>query len=305
MPPRPISSGTISFGLVSIPVKLFAATQSSAGVSFNLLHAKDGSRLKQQYVCAQEGVKVERDEMVKGYEFEKDRYVTFTAEELKALEETASQAIEIAEFVPAAKVDPIYFDKAYYLGPDRGGDKAYRLLAEALSRSGRAALARYAARGKQYLVLIRPLEGRLVMQQLLYADEVRSLGEIPVGEADLKEPEVQLALQLVEQTAREEFHPEAYEDSVRKRILEVVERKIAGQEVALAPSAEPRAQVIDLMEALKASLAAAPARAPAEESRPGPVPAPAPEAQSLGDRRPARRAPREPAAAKGKASSKK
>jgi DNA end-binding protein Ku len=305
MPPRPISSGTISFGLVSIPVKLFAATQSSAGVSFNLLHAKDGSRLKQQYVCAQEGVKVERDEMVKGYEFEKDRYVTFTAEELKALEETASQAIEIAEFVPAAKVDPIYFDKAYYLGPDRGGDKAYRLLSEALSRSGRAALARYAARGKQYLVLIRPLEKRLVMQQLLYADEVRALGEIPVGEAELKEPEVQLALQLVEQTAREEFHPEAYEDSVRKRILEVVERKIAGQEVAVAPSAEPRAQVIDLMEALKASLAAAPAHAPAGDPRPVPASAPAPEAQALGDRKPARRAPREQAAAKGKASSRK
>jgi DNA end-binding protein Ku len=290
MPPRPISSGTISFGLVSIPVKLFAATQSSTGVSFNLLHAKDGSRLKQQYVCAQEGVKVERDEMVKGYEFEKDRYVTFTAEELKALEETASQAIEIAEFVPAAKVDPIYFDKAYYLGPDRGGDKAYRLLAEALSRSGRAALARHAARGKQYLVLIRPLDGRLVMQQLLYADEVRALGEIPVGEADLKEPEVQLALQLVEQTAREEFHPEAYEDSVRKRILEVVERKIAGQEVAVAPSAEPRAQVIDLMEALKASLAAAGPRAGAAAS-PKPAEAPAaPAEQPKAERKPAKRA---------------
>jgi len=303
MPPRPLASGTISFGLVSIPVKLYTATQPSAGVSFNLLHAKDGSRLKQQYVCAQEGVKVERDEMVKGYEFEKDRYVTFTAEELKALEEAASQTIEIAEFVPAAKVDPVYFDKAYYLGPDKGGDKAYRLLSEALKRSGRAALARYAARGKQYLVLIRPLDGRLVMQQLLYADEVRALGEIPVGEADLKEPEVQLALQLVEQTAREEFHPEAYEDSVRKRVLEAVERKIAGQEVAVSPTAEPRAQVIDLMEALKASLAAAPARAPAAE--PHPEAAPAPEAQALGDRRPARRASREPAAAKGKASSKK
>lgn len=302
MPPRPLASGTISFGLVSIPVKLYTATQPSA-VSFNLLHAKDGSRLKQQYVCAQDGAKVERDEMVKGYEFEKDRYVTFTAEELKALEEAASPAIEIAEFVPAAKVDPVYFDKAYYLGPDKGGDKAYRLLSEALSRSGRAALARYAARGKQYLVLIRPLDGRLVMQQLLYADEVRALGEIPVGEADLKEPEVQLALQLVDQTAREEFHPEAYEDSVRKRILEAVERKVAGQEVAVSPVAEPRAQVIDLMEALKASLAAAPARAPAPEARPEATPAP--EAQALGDRKPARRAAREPAAAKGKASSKK
>ena len=207
MPARSIATGTISFGLVTIPVKLYSATQPSAGVSFNLLHAKDGSRLKQQYVCAKDGEKVERDEMVKGYEFAKDQYVTFTAEELKVLEETASQAIEIAEFVPAEKVDPIYFDKAYYLGPDKGGDKAYRLLSEALRRSGKAALARYAARGKQYLVLIRPVEGRLVMQQLLYQDEVRSFAEVPVADVDLKEPELQLALRLIEQTASTEFNP--------------------------------------------------------------------------------------------------
>jgi DNA end-binding protein Ku len=296
MPARPIASGTISFGLVSIPVKLYAATQPSAGVSFNLLHAKDGSRLKQQYVCAQEGVKVEREEMVKGFEFQKDRYVTFTAEEMKALEEVASQTIEIAEFVPASKVDPLYFDKPYFVGPDKGGAKAYRLLAEALSRSGKAALGRYAARGKQYLVLIRPAEGRLVMQQLLYPDEVRSFGDVPVDEAELKEAEVQLALQLVEQTATEEFHPEKYQDGVRKRVLEAVDRKIAGQEIALAPTEEPRAQVIDLMEALKASLAAAPAKA-------GPIPTAArePEAEAPGgERKPPRRARREAPAAEAK-----
>ncbi len=295
MPARPIASGTISFGLVSIPVKLYPATQPSAGVSFNLLHGKDGSRLKQQYVCAQEGVKVEREEMVKGYEFQKDRYVTFTAEELKALEEVASQTIEIAEFVPAAKVDPLFFDKPYFVGPDKGGAKAYRLLAEALTRSGKAALGRYAARGKQYLVLIRPAEGRLVMQQLLYPDEVRSFADVPVDEAELKEPEVQLALQLVEQTATEEFHPERYQDGVRTRILEAIDRKIAGQEIALAPSEEPRAQVIDLMEALKASLAAAPAR-------PGPAPAQArePEAEApAGERKPPKRARREVVEAPG------
>ncbi len=258
MPARPIATGTISFGLVSIPVKLYPATQPSAGVSFNLLHAKDGSRLKQQYVCAQEGVKVERDEMVKGFEFQKDRYVTFTSEELKALEEVASQTIEIAEFVPAAAVDPLYYDKPYFLGPDKGGAKAYRLLSEALSRSGKAALGRYAARGKQYLVLIRPAEGRLLMQQLLYPDEVRPFGEVPVDEAEVKEPEIQLALQLVEQTVSQEFHPEKYQDGARKRVLEAIDRKIAGQEIAVAPAEEPRAQVIDLMEALKASLAAAP-----------------------------------------------
>ncbi len=294
MPARPIASGTISFGLVSIPVKLYPATQPSAGVSFNLLHAKDGSRLKQQYVCAQEGVKVEREEMVKGYEFQKDRYVTFTTDELKALEEVANQTIEIAEFVPAATVDPIYFDKPYFVGPDKGGAKAYRLLAEALTRSGKAALGRYAARGKQYLVLIRPAEGRLVMQQLLYPDEVRSSADVPVDEAELKEPEVQLALQLVEQTASEEFHPERYRDGVRQRILEAIEKKIAGQEIALAPSEEPKAQVIDLMEALKASLAAGPPKAgpaPASEAEPEAAPA---------ERKPPKRARREAPAAEAK-----
>ncbi len=281
-----MASGTISFGLVTIPVKLYPATQPSAGVSFNLLHAKDGSRLRQQYVCAQDGEKVERDEMVKGYEFAKDRYVTFTAEELKALEETASPTIEIAEFVPADRVDAVYFDRPYYLGTDRGGEKAYRLLAEALRRSGRAALARYAARGKQYLVLIRPAAQGLVMQQLLYADEVRPFADVPVGEAELKEPEVQLALRLIEQTASDEFHPEAYRDDVRDRIQAAIDRKIAGQEIAVAPAGEPRAQVIDLMEALKASLEAKPS---------------APSAAGAGERKPAKRARREePPAEKAK-----
>ncbi len=285
MAARPIASGTISFGLVTIPVKLYPATQASAGISFNLLHAKDGARLRQQYVCSKDGEKVERDEMVKGYEFAKDRYVTFTAEELKALEENASQAIEIAEFVPLQKVDPVYFDRAYYLGPDKGADKAYRLLSETLKRSGKAALARYAARGKQYLVLIRPFDSRLVMQQLVYADEVRPASEIPVGEAEIKEPEVQLALRLVEQTASEEFHPEAYRDEVRQRVREAVERKVAGQEISLAPAEAPAGRVIDIMEALKASLAAA-GRAKPEAAAPE-------EAASLGERKPAKRAPRE------------
>jgi DNA end-binding protein Ku len=287
MAARPLASGTISFGLVSIPVKLYPATQSSAGISFNLLHGKCGSRLKQQYLCAKDGEVVPREAMVKGYEFAKDQYVTFTAEELKALEEASKEAIEIAEFVPADRVDPIYFDKAYYLGPDKGGDKAYQLLAEAMKRSGKAALARYAARGKQYLVLIRPADGKLVMQQLLYADEVRSSEEVPIGEAELKEAEVQLALQLVEQTASDTFRPEAYRDGVRDRIQAAIDRKVAGQEISLAPAEEPRAQVIDLMEALKASLQAKPAGAP--------------EGEKLEERRPAKRARREETAPDEKA----
>jgi len=296
MAPRSIASGTISFGLVSIPVRLFPAAQASASISFNMLHAKDGSRLKQQYVCAADGQVVPREETVKGYEFAKDRYVTFSAEELKALDEIASQAIDIAEFVPAAEVDPVFFDKAYYLGPDKGGARAYRLLGEAMRRAGKAALGRYAARGKQYLVLIRPLGPRLVMQQLFYADEIRPPEEISIDEAELKEPEIQLALQLIDQTASTDgFHPERYKDAVKQRVEEAIERKVAGQEVqAVAPA--PQAQVIDLMEALKASIGAgkgaaapatptarpAPPRAEAEAAPPG-----APE------RKPPRRAPRE------------
>ena len=132
MSARPIATGTISFGLVSIPVKLYAASDASAGVSFNMLHGKDGARLKQQYICTKDGEIVPRDQMVKGYEFSKDQYVTFTTEELKALEEQSTQSIEVVEFVPIAKVDPVYFDKAYYLGPDKGGAKAYALLSKVM-----------------------------------------------------------------------------------------------------------------------------------------------------------------------------
>jgi len=290
---RSMASATISFGLVSIPVRLYSATQPSAGLSFNLLHKKCGSRVKQQYVCPTEGEKVERDDLVKGYEFAKDQYVTFTPEELKALEEASSQAIEIAEFVPLAQIDPVYFDKPYYLGPDRGGAKAYRLLAEAMRRSGKAALARYAARGKQYLVLLRPSNGRLVLQQLLHTDEVRPFSEVEVEEADLKEPEVQLALKLVEQTASDAFHPEAYPDEVRARTLALIEQKVQGKEIQLTPPEAPRAQVIDLMEALKASVAAADqgARAGASASPPA-RPAPRDDEAEEAERRPPRRAPR-------------
>jgi DNA end-binding protein Ku len=257
MAPRSIATGTISFGLVTIPVRLYPAAQPAATVSFNLLHAKCGSRLKQQYVCAKDGEKVERGDMVKGYEISKDRYVTFTAEELKALDEIATQTIDIAEFVSAADVDPIFFDTAYHLGADRGGAKAYRLLALALERAGKAALGRYAARGKQYLVLIRARGGRLFLQQLHHADEVRAPEEIPLDEAELKESEIQLALALIEQTSADGFHPERYEDAVKKRILEAIERKVQGEQIQAAAPTEPQGQVIDLMEALKASLAAA------------------------------------------------
>lgn len=299
MAPRSVATGTISFGLVSIPVRLFPATQPSASISFNLLHAKDGSRLKQQYVCAKDGEKVERDDMVKGYEFAKDRYVTFTTEELKALDEIASQTIDIAEFVPASEVDPVYFEKAYHLGPDKGGGKAYKLLALALEQAGKAAVARYAARGKQYLTLIRARAGRLLMQQLYYADEVRPLDEVEVDDAQVKDQEVQLALQLIEQTSVARFEPGKYEDSVKQRVLQAIERKVAGQEIQVAAPAEPQAQIIDLMEALKASLAA-----PAAAAAPAPAPAAA-APQAAAEPAPERHAPQRAAPAAGEKSKKK
>ncbi len=257
MAPRALSNGTLSFGLVSIPVKLYSATQPSSAISFNLLHKEDGSRLKQQYLCTRDGEVVERSDMVKGYEISKDRYVIFTPEELKSLEEKASEVIEIAEFVPEAKVDPVYYDKPYYLSPDRGGEKAYRLLSEVMRRTGRVALARYAARGKQYLVMLRPKEGGLVMQQLLYADEVRPFSEVPkpVAGTEVKEGEFALAEQLVAQIATDEFHPEKYKDDVKDRILEAIHRKADGQAVETAEPETHRGQIIDLMEALKQSLA--------------------------------------------------
>lgn len=255
MPARPISSATISFGLVSVPVQLFSASESQATVSFNWLHKKDGARLKQQYICSQDGEKVEKDDMIKGYEFSKGQYVKFTPEELKALEEKSTGTIEVTEFVPLKQVDRVYLDKTYYLGPEKGGDRAYRLLAEALQATGRAALGQYAARGKQYLILVRPQDGVLVMEQLHYADEVRTVAEVPVSKGEVKKPELQLAIQLIEQAASDEFQPKKYEDNVRKRILEQIQSKVEGHEIVEEPAEAPKTQIIDLMEALKASLA--------------------------------------------------
>lgn len=264
MAARSIASLTISFGLVSIPVKLYSATEASRAISFNLLHETCGSRLKQQYVCVKEDVVVPRDQMVKGYEFAKDQYVMFTPEELKALEEAGTHAADITEFVPIESIDPVYFDKAYYLAPDKGGAKPYALLTKALRESDRCAIGRWAARGKQYIVMIRPLEDGLVMQQLLYAAEVRSIKDLEIPIIDVKDAELKLAQQLIEQQASEIFDPGAYTDEVRARIEAAVQKKVEGQEITMAEAPEGGAQVIDLMEALRASLekrTAAPAKA--------------------------------------------
>jgi DNA end-binding protein Ku len=267
MPARSIATATISFGLVTVPVRMYTASESSAAISFNMLHGKCGSRLKQQYICTKDEEIVPRDQMVKGYEFAKDQYVTFTETELKAMAEESTRAIEITEFVPVQKVDPIYFESAYYLGPDKGGERAYNLLAAAMRQTGRSALAKWAARGKMYLVMLRPVEKGLVMQVLLYADEVRPFDEVPVGDTQVKDAELKLAIQLIDQIATEEFHPENYADEVRKRYNAAIQEKVQGREITATAPEQPKAQIIDLMEALKASLGNRASRADQEAER--------------------------------------
>lgn len=256
MAARSQGSLTISFGLISIPVTLYSATQSAGGsISFNLLHKTCGSRLKQQYVCATEGVVVGRDEMVKGYEFAKDQYVRFTPEEIKAFDEVGTHSIDIAEFVAIDAIDPVYYDKSYYLAPEQRATKAYSLFVQALTETRRCAVGRWAARGNSNIVLLRPIGNVLAMQQLRFATEVKPVSEITVPEQAVKPAELTLAKQLIEQQAVDTFDPSAYTDEVRARIEAAIQQKIEGEEVSISDKiAEPNDKVIDLMDALRASL---------------------------------------------------
>jgi len=301
MAARSLASLTLSFGLVSIPVKVYSATESSASVRFNLL-SKDGSRVRQQYVSEKDQQVVERADMVKGYEFEKDRYVMFTPAELKALEDAPSSTIDIVSFIPSASVDPIYYDKAYYLAPDKRGAKPYQLLLAAMRESGRCALARWAWKGKQYVVQVRPGEDGLILQQLLYAAEVRKQSELDIENADIAKPELQLALQLIDQISEDHYDPEQFKDEERARVLAAIDDKIAGKQVVSTEGQEPAAgaQIIDLTEALRASLAprkGGKAAAPAAE----PVTAAAPAAKERKAAKRAAPAPVEAAPAKARA----
>lgn len=253
---RSIGSLTVSFGLVAIPVKLFTANQSSNAISFNLLHKADGSRLRQQYICQKDGAVVERDDMVKGYEFAKDQYVRFTPEEIKAMDEAGSHAVEISEFVPIESIDPVYYDKTYYLAPDKGAGKPYALLTEALKQAKRCGVGRWAARGKGYLVILRPIGDVLAMQQLHYAADVRLASEVEIPKPEVKPAELKLAQQLIDAQTSEKFAPDAYKDEVRGRIEAAIKKKVEeGQEITMAEPPPPgEGKVIDLMEALRASL---------------------------------------------------
>ena len=254
MAARATSSGTISFGLVSIPVKLYAASKSKA-LRFNMLHETDHSRLKQKLVCNECGDDVERSETVKGYEYSRGQYVVLSEEEIRSVETKNDKSIEIEEFIPLAQVDPIFFDKSNLLGPDKGGAKAYTLLADAMRASGKAAIGRYSTRGRQALVLLRATDDGLVMHGLLYADEVRSHGDVDMGdEVAFKEGELDLALQLIDQLSTDEFRPGKFEDGYRQALLEIVDRKVAGEEIVQMPQADAAAPIIDLMAALKQSI---------------------------------------------------
>jgi DNA end-binding protein Ku len=255
MAARAISGASISFGLVTIPVRVYAATDSSADVSFHLLHAKDGVRLRQQLYCPKDGDIVPRSEAVKGYEFEKERYVTLTPEELKGLEERVTQGIEVVEFVPLASIDPRYYERSYYLGPGRGADRPFALFVRALEEIELAAIAQYATRGRGYLVALRARDRRIVMQQLFHADEIRPLDEVPAPDAEARPAELKLARELIERLQVEAFDPGRFRDPVRERTRALIARKLEGELDLTAPAPqEPRGKVVDLMSALKASL---------------------------------------------------
>jgi DNA end-binding protein Ku len=283
MSARAMGSGTISFGLVNIPVKVFSTTDSSGKISFNQLHAEKKVRLKQQMYDPETGDIVPREKIIKGYEFAKDQYVIVSDEELDQLELATSRSMDITEFVPLDTVDPLYFESGYYLGPDKGAERAYRLLARALEEEHFAAVAKYTNRGRQNLILLRPLSGAIVMQQLRFNDEVKKLGDIPIPEAAVTDAELGLARQFINALAKPKFDITQYRDEYRERLRDLLDRKVKGEAVEISPMPAPAAKVVDLMEALKASLAksAAPASAgpaappPAEAERKPPHRAPA------------------------------
>lgn len=254
MPARSIGTATISFGLVSIPTKLYTTNETSGDIHFNMLHDADGARLKQQYICTKCNEVVDREHTVKGYEHAKGQYVILSGDELKALDAVATQTIALEEFVPASAVDPLFVEKSYYLGPDKGGERAYKLIHDAMIETGLVGIASYSARGKQYIVSLRPYQSGLIIHQLRYAQEVKPWEEVPIPDLpEIKAAEIGLAKQIIQQIAHETFDPKKYKDEVSERMMDLIQKKVEGQEITAAPEA-PAGKVIDLMEALKASL---------------------------------------------------
>lgn len=258
--PRSIWTGAISFGLVTVPVKLYSAVNRKS-VRFNQLNSKTGARIQQKRVDPTTDEEVSYDEIVKGYEIGADRYVVIDPEELEALAPEKTKTIEITDFVEADQIDPIFYDHPYYLAPGPGGAKPYRLLAQALRETGRVAIATVVIRQKESLVALRPEGDALGMSTMLFADEVLDPSGIEelaaVGEVEVKKAELEIAKQLVDSLAGD-FDPGKYSDRYREQVLDLIERKAAGEEIAVQPAAEEAAEPVpDLMAALKASLEAA------------------------------------------------
>ncbi|MDQ3340767.1 MAG: Ku protein [Myxococcota bacterium] len=254
MPARSIDTATIAFGLVSIPVKIYSTAEPSQEVHFHLVHEGCGERLKQQYACPKHG-QVERDEMIKGFEITKGNVVEMTKEELKSLEAVSNDEIALAEFVPATAVDPLFIEKSYYLGPGKGGDRAYRLFRDAIEDSELVGIAAYSARGKQYIVEIRPFEDGLVMHQLRYPDEIKPWSQIPIGKLPKAAPtELALAGKIIQQLTHKDFDPSQYSDEVKARVRKLIAQKAKTGEITVPESAPEKPEVTDLLAALKASL---------------------------------------------------
>jgi DNA end-binding protein Ku len=283
---RPIATATIAFGLVSIPVGLYTATSSKA-ISFHLLHARCGARIQHRNWCPTCERLVERTDLVRGFPVGKTKYARFTEAELEALEHGGNRVIEISAFVPLSTVDPIYYENTYYVGPLERGEKPYRLLNEAMRQTAQVAVGSVVLRGKEHLVLLRPVPRGLVLHQLYYADEVRDFDEIDPGERGgrVAETELALAKRLIAGLAAKAFDPTAYRDTYRERILALVKRKAAGREVTIAPVTEAPASTLDLMDALRRSLEKTSAAKTAPDRRRPAAPVDIREARSRRSRR--------------------
>jgi DNA end-binding protein Ku len=256
-----MASVTVSFGLVAIPVNVYSSVVTAERMSFNFLRAKDGSRVRQQYIAVNDGEVVPRSEITKGYEFSKGQFVIFSAKELKELEDKTSRTIDITEFVPLESVDPIYFAGTYLLAPEKGGAKPYALLARSLSESELCAVGRWVSHGKEHIVVLRPLDGGLAMHQLHFHAEIRSMKDLGIETAKVSDAELKLARQLIDQLAAKKFDPTEYADEFKGRLAAAVRRKIEGKEISVAAeagTAQSEGNVIDLMQALKKSLGGKP-----------------------------------------------
>lgn len=251
---RPLRNATITFGLVSIPVRFYTATKSE-DVHFNLLHESCGTRVNRKWWCPHHEKIVSSDELIRGYAVTKNKYVTFTDEEIETLETDDNRALDITEFVDLSQIDPVFFEKAYFLGPAPGGGKTYKLLSTAMKKENKVAVARWVASGKEHIVVLRPFEKGLILHTMFYADEVRDFDAIDLEDAPVREKEVQLAEMLINELSEDKFNPLQFKDEYRERMLDRIKAKSHGKAI-VAEEKEPEkgGEVIDIMEALRRSL---------------------------------------------------